>query len=293
MSGRPSNVLVENNTSPSTTGLNAYFAWVQGNDIAIVGNNVANSDGESAIRVGGASDILFAYNSITDQPKGSIAIQAGSYAYVYHNTILHGNLGVGPLGVNPEANPVINSFNCCVFDSNTIDASILVQPGAHHIVIKNNALLNAGIIINGQEGTWQARDIYILNNTVDSQGPWGYFLKINDGQAQGIVMDNNLFVDPTASAGEGNGIIVDGNNDLDSFTQIQNNIWAIPIVSNASPDGYFYDSTQPGGQGAYLTPAEWEATPLANGGYPTGDVYLNVTLGNNYDVTVGSDLPTS
>ncbi len=306
MNNNPTNVLVQDNTSPSTTGLNAYFAWIQGNDIAILGNTVANSTGEAILRVSnGASDVLVADNNFTRLAapdtggKNTLSIQWGSYAYIYGNTLTSGPLSVGPLGVS-GANTTA-TFNYLVIDSNVVvNTTILMQPGVDHVMAKNNVIEadgDAGFTINGQEVSagidWQVQDVYIENNTVTEPGQNGGFLTINNGEAQDLYLIDNLFVDPNFVAGDG-AFIYDSNNDLNSFAEIKDNVWSVPASSYSYVQGgYFFVSSNPSSQSGWLTPAEWEAT-----GLPTGDVYENVDLGATYSVSVdgftaGSDLPTS
>ncbi len=309
MNSSPSDVLVQDNSSPDPTELNAYFAWVQGNDIVIVGNSVANSIGESLIRVGGANRVLIADNDLAniggtgpnDMVKGSIAVQEGTYAYVYANTITSGGIGMGPIG--SLSAPTTNSFQYGVFDSNvTHNITIAFQPGAHDVTARNNVVYqsgNSGFLINAQQIStnvngqinWQAQNITFVHNTVIDSGAMGSFLTVANGTALNITMDNNLFVDPNYQTGSGQGLVQVDNNDLSSFSEIKNNVWAVPTTSNWAQGGYFYVNLHGGVQSGYLTPAEWSAM-----GLPQGDVYENVTLSGTYSVTAngfvaGSTLP--
>jgi hypothetical protein len=138
------------------------------------------------------------------------------------------------------------------------------------------------------------QNVYIEHNTVTEPSVWGGLLSINDGEAQGIHIDNNLFVDPNYVTGAGAGFIKTDENDMNSFAEIKDNVWSIPASVNSwAQGGYFFESSDTGSQAGWLTPAEWEAT-----GIPTGDVYENVNLGATYSVnvdgfTAGSYLPTT
>jgi PKD repeat protein len=309
LDSQPNNVLIQGNTVPGLQDLRSYFLWAQGNDITVVGNTIPNSMRESVIRVGGVNDILFADNSIAnvsgaswgdtqDGVKAAIAIQKGTYAYVVDNTIPSGNIGVGPLSntlpgslAEPDSefvNAVIegNTFT----DTDTLGAagSIAITPGAHDVVARDNVLYenqNSGFVIDGQESVFgrQATDIQIVNNTVIDSSKYGGFLTINQGSPEGVVMDNNLFIAPNIQVGNGTALVSVDTNNLSCFTQIQNNVWAIPYVFGWARGGYFYVNSQSGVQAGYLTPAEWTAT-----GVPTGDVYENVTLpSGSYSVVAG------
>jgi len=308
MSGQPNNVLVQNNQSPSPTDLNAYFAWVQGNDIVVLGNTVAASFGEAILRVGGATNLLIADNNLTNLPnsvgngipKNVLSIQAGGYVYVYGNILSTGPVEAGPLGT-PAADPNA-AMSDVVFDSNTvINSSILLTPGVQNVMARNNVIEadgDAGFTISAQENdgafNWQVQDVYIEHNTVTEPSVWGGLLSINDGEAQGITVDYNLFVDPNYQTGAGAGFIKVDENDMNSFAEIKDNVWCIPAEVTAwSQGGYFFISSDPSSQSGWLTPAEWEAT-----GIPTGDVYENVTLGSTFSTTIngytaGSTLPNS
>jgi hypothetical protein len=308
MQAEPSNVLVQGNKSPSTTALSAYFAWIQGNDIVVVGNTVANSDGEAILRIGGANDILIADNNITRLAaagtggKNCFSIQEGTYAYIYGNTLTTGPLSIGPIGVGNNAN---GAFNYAVIDSNVIldNSTILLQPGLDHVMARNNLIEgqgdNYGFTLNGTQigggFNWQLQDVYIQNNTVTEPGGSGGFLLLANGEAQGVHLDDNLFYAPKFSVGgDGAAFLTDSNNDLNSFVEIKDNVWSLPAsVSSWVQGGYFFVGSDPSSQSGWLTPAEWKAT-----GIPTGDVYENVNLGATYSVnvdgfTAGSNLPTS
>jgi hypothetical protein len=310
MSGQPNNVLVENNQSPTTTDLNAYFAWIQGNNIELVGNSAPNSVGESIIRIGGANNVLLADNNFAniagaggdtnDISKNVLSIQAGSYAYIYGNILATGPVSAGPLGT-PAADPTA-SFNNVVFDSNQIlNSTILLTPGVHNVMARNNLIQadgDAGITISAQEITgafnWQVQNVYIQNNTVTEPSVWGGLLTISNGEAQDVHVDKNLFVDPSYATGAGAGFIKVDENDMNSFAEISDNVWSIPSsVAKFAQGGYFFVSSDVSAQDGWLTPAEWEAT-----GIPTGDVYENVTLGSTFSTnvdgfTAGSDLPNN
>jgi hypothetical protein len=305
----PSNVLVQDNTSPDPTALSGYFGWVAGSEINFLGNTVASSTGEAVMRVAGVTDLELAYNNFTNNPeipgglaisKNNLSTQVGQYVYVYHNTFTAGAANAGPLGTD-VANPNV-TISDVVFDSNTVNqTTILLTPGVADVMVENNVIHgngSAGITIDAQEigggFNWTANNIWIEHNTVTEPGQYGGFLYINDGQAANVYVDYNLFVDPNYQVGSGQAFISVDENDMNSFAQIMDNVWSVPASIPAwNNGGVFFVGSDPSSQTAWLTPAEWEAT-----GIPTGDVYENVTLGSTYSVnadgfTAGSNLPTS
>ena len=159
--------------------------------------------------------------------------------------------------------------------------------------------INDGFTLNGQQVgdgyDWQLQDVYIQNNTVTEPGASGGFLILNNGEAQGIHLDNNLFYAPNFSAGGDNAaFLTNSNNDMNSFVQIKDNVWSLPAtISPWVQGGYFFVGSDPSLQSGWVTPAEWEASGLAS-----GDVYENVSLGSTFSTTVdgftaGSSLPNS
>ena len=141
---RPVGLLVENDASPLVTGLRAYFTWVEGSDVVIVGNTVANSTREHVVRVsgGGATRVLVEYNNFAnvdrtalgdtqDIAKATIAAQNGSYLYAADNTLRSGPAGVGPLNRADLVNDPVqqaSNFQWSVFDGNTLYCPLLLQP---------------------------------------------------------------------------------------------------------------------------------------------------------------------
>jgi len=303
----PTNVLVQDNTSPDPTALGGYFAWTAGSEIAMLGNSVASSTGEAIVRIAGATDLELAYNNFTNNPmiagtgpKNTLSTQVGQYIYVFHNTFSTGPVNAGPLGTVVN-DPTIH-ISDVVFDSNTINnTTILLTPGVTQVMVENNVINatgDAGITIDAQQFggsyTWTVNNIWIEHNTVIESGTGGGLLCINDGQAQDILMDYNLFVDPNYQINSGTALVSIDEDNMNSFSQILDNVWAQPTSINSWMNGgIFFVGSNQSSQTAWLTPAEWEASGIAS-----GDVYENVTLGGTYSVnadgfTAGSPLPTS
>lgn len=304
----PSNVLVQNNSSPGLTDLSGYFGWVAGTDVVFLGNTVAASTGEAIMRVAGVTDLELAYNNWTnpsetaggDVSKNVLSTQVGQYIYVYKNTFALGPVNAGPLGTS-VANPNVQ-ISDVVFDSNVVNGTtILLTAGVNDVMVENNVINgtgSAGITIDAQEVgggfNWTASNIWIEHNTVTEPGQWGGFLYINDGQAANVTVDYNVFDDPNYQVGSGQAFISVDENNLGSFSQIMDNVWSIPAsIPSWNNGGVFFVGTDPSSQTAWLTPAEFESTGVAS-----GDVFENINLGSTYSVTAdgfsaGSDLPTS
>jgi hypothetical protein len=143
------------------------------------------------------------------------------------------------------------------------------------------------------------RNLWIENNTVISNHVDGGFLYLDDGQSQNIHLDNNVFTDPNLVIGDAQSAYLwDGNNDLNSFTEIKDNVWGTPASEDLWENGgEFVLGDGQTDQSAWQTPAEWEAQTLSGGGHPSGDVYEDVSLGATYSIdaegfTAGSTLPT-
>jgi len=309
LNSAPTNVLIQGNSSPTQTDLNGYFVWVQGSNIVIVGNTCVNSDSQSDIRlsgadIAGADLVLVADNTLGNSIKAAVAIEVGSYAYIYGNNVTSGVMGVGPLYNNsPSSLAAPNAtFEYCVFDSNVVHSTILIQPNAIYTLARNNVIYTnggggTGFVINATTSLFpnrQAKYIYLLNNTVFDPGVQGGFLLLTSGEALDVVVDYNLFVAPAFVTGAGSGIIYVDDNDMRSFSQILDNVWPVPRVIQWANGGVFYVNSEVGIRTGYLTPAQWEAT-----GIPKGDVYDNLILPTGtFEVTLdgftaGSDVGAS
>jgi len=313
----PTNVLIQGNSSPTTTDLYDYFVWVEGQEINILGNTVANSINQSVIRVDGpnTSDINISYNNLakttpsTDSYKSCLTLQWYDYLYAGNNTLTNGPLFTGPLTnvTGANATSAASSQNT-VIDSNVLNNSkIGIDAESINTMIRNNVINPPdayALFVNSTDTsfpgvTWQVQNLWIENNTVTSTDVDSGFLYLDDGESQNIHLDNNLFIDPDLVIGDAQSAYLwNGNNDMNSFTEIKDNVWGMPASEDLWENGGEFvlgdGQTDPN---AWLTPAQWEAEPLSGGGNPSGDVYENVLLGATYSVnadgfTAGSSLPT-
>jgi PKD repeat protein len=302
----PTGLLVQDNAAPSEYGLRGYFVWIQGSDIVIIGNTVANSTQEDVLR-GEGTRILIEYNNLTNiqfgadgTAKSAIAIQQGTYAYVAYNTINQGgNVDFGPVSNNSAAAEAdaAGSIDWVVVAGNTIDSYLDVQAGTAHIRVENNLFQNDDIALINVDAYIPSynrivSDLQIVNNTAIDAGQWGEFIKLY-GQANGLVVDNNVFDAPNIQYGwyDASDIYI-AQNDLSSFDQIDDNVWPTSGTS-WSTGGVFYVSAETDNKQAYLS-----LVSLQNLGFGAGDTEQNVTFTQTYTVTTngvmaGSMLPVS
>jgi hypothetical protein len=317
MNQYPTNVLIQGNSSPNTADLYNYFAWVQGQEINILGNTVANSINQSVIRVDAPdnSGINISYNNLakttpsSNSYKSCLTLQWYDFLYAGNNTLTNGPLFTGPLTnvTGSNASSAASAQNT-VIDSNVLNNSkIGVDAQSINTMIRNNVINppdTYAIFVNSTDTsfpgvTLQVRNLWIENNTVISNHVDGGFLYLDDGQSQNIHLDNNVFTDPNLVIGDAQSAYLwDGNNDLNSFTEIKDNVWGTPASEDLWENGgEFVLGDGQTDQSAWQTPAEWEAQTLSGGGHPSGDVYEDVSLGATYSIdaegfTAGSTLPT-
>jgi hypothetical protein len=287
---KPVGVLVQNNVAPSPTGIEGYFVWCEGSNYTIVGNTVANSTREHIVRMENTRLMNVSYNNFTnldrtaqgdskDNSKGTIVVHANQYAWISHNTINDGPIGTGPLSI-PSVDASART-QWSVIDSNILNNTIITaDTGTDGAVFRNNIIhppVNSawGFQVVGYSSTYQrgVEDLRVLNNTVVSNLSGGGFLYLS-GRAQGITMDNNLFVDHNLTTGAYQAalVYVEGS-DLSSFREIKGNIWDIPNTLSYAQGGYFYVWPSWSDSAGYLTPQEWDALPQVS-----GEQYGNISL---------------
>jgi hypothetical protein len=307
----PTNVLVQDNSSPSQSALDGYFAWIQGNEIVMLGNNVANSLDQADLRVDGSNDVELAFNNFGkvtpagQSYKNCFTIQQGSNIYLYDNQAANGPILVGPLAT--DGAPTNASVQDCVIDSNSLTGDvIIIDPGSINTMVKNNILnpsesyaIYVNSIIDDGGYNWQVQNLWIDNNTVDTTSPVSGLIFLSGGESQNITVDNNLFVDPDLIIGDDQAAFIwDANNDLNSFNEIKNNVWSTPATISWWMNGGTFDvGDGQTDEAAWLTPSEWDSQSLAGGGSPSGDIVTSISLGSTYSfsvdgITAGSPVPT-
>jgi PKD repeat protein len=286
----PTGVLVQDCTAPDPQALLAYFGYVAGNNIVFLGNTVANSVNEHVIRVDGANDVLIDDNTLSNisGSKTSLNIQYGQYIYIAGNT-LHGPVSMGPLATT-QPGSLANfdgQLDYAVFEDNTLaDGSFLFQPGSFDVTARNNvidATDTHAFYIEPYDELYGRTVIgaEMLGNTVYNYGTMGNFLVDSDGQSQGTVMVDNLYVAPELQAitYRASSLYITGD-DLGDFSLISHNIWA---DAPTSWGGYNYVNASWYNPSSYLTAAQWNALPQVD-----DDLFSSVTIDPSTYAITGS-----
>jgi hypothetical protein len=274
--GLPVGLIVQGCDAPGPTDLRGYLIWGQGSDHAYLGNRAGNSTREHNIRMVYLTRVLICDNDLanldrsktdpSDQTKGCIQMQQGSFAYIAGNRVQYGSIRTGPRAAANE--PADSATDWCVVDGNDLtDARLEVQSGSHHVMFRNNVSHGAGttyVEISGPGAAGRTSgDLTVVHNTAVNAGPTGIFLR-TWGHIDGLNVVDNLFVAPQLQGGDGGASAVYVRGDrLDGFTAVAHDVWAMPGSFNRAADGGVC-VLDPGGTdpaGKYLTPAAWNATP--------------------------------
>jgi PKD repeat protein len=256
---------VFDDTSPSATGLDAYFVWgTGGSDFAIVGCTVAGSVDQHDIRTEETMDELLEDNNLTNSDgRGCIEMHVGGYMWIEGNTANGGDIRVGPRGGDTEADTT-TTVDCVIEDNKVYDSEIRVTPGAQHIMIRDNEVESTtgdfNIEVTGQDTYGrQVEDVYVLNNTGYETLQSGQFLSVQD-YVDGLVVENNLYVAPIMQVGSyDTAPVYDDASSLSGWTLVTNNVWQTPINNSLWANGgvnFVDEGYLPAGE---LTPAEWNA----------------------------------
>ncbi len=286
-SGAPIGLTVIDSSSPNSNGLQGYFVWNEGTDTTLLGNYANGSVHEHIVRTSSATDILaYDNNFVNRNSKGCIEIHNGANAWIESNTVTGGDIRVGPLGLWNE--PISSATdNCVIADNSVYDTYIRVQPGSHHVSIRNNVVHRDSammIDVSGTDGLGRvSSDIRILNNTGISNGVSGNLVKV-ENHTNGITMLNNLLVQPNLAVGANNGApvyVVEGN--LSSFTYINGNVWQMPKTFYSTANGGVNLVGGPAGTLGSLTPAAWNAQSVVG-----TDYFAKTTLSSKFAPSSGN-----
>lgn len=269
--GRPRGLLILDNTAPLVSfGIKGYFLWMEGSDLTILGNTVANVWREHVLRGGfGVDHVLIAHNDFTnldrqsqgdklDWAKGCIVAQDGSYIYIANNTTRDGGIGAGPLGGDDGLSHRSARTRFVVIENNQcINKEISIAHGAEHVMIRNNFLERRGwrcLEIQGFDDRYNrgVSDLWILNNTAMVSGANGGFMKLM-GPAQSVTLANNLLIAPDLKPRDANTCALSVDDDsLASFTTISHNVWGTKSSAN---DGLFWMGKK------LLSLRQWDVLP--------------------------------
>jgi hypothetical protein len=277
LNAAPDGVMMENNTSPTTTGLRGYFVWAQGSDLTILGNTAVNSTTQHIVRVGGAERMLIAYNNFANvnvYSKDTITVQIGEYAYIAHNTLLQGSTNIGPTdasGLVTDPAQQAASFFWAVVEDNTLYVPLTIQAGASEVAVRGNVAFtdnSTAFIIQGFNAAYNrgVSNVSISGNTEINSGTSGSFVTLL-GAATGISLTDNLYVAPNlvfGNVGDTIGTPVQvQQSDLSSFSQISQNVWPAYFDSGPAKGGEMFIA--PLGSSFYATPDQWNAYPQVSG----------------------------
>ncbi len=272
--GDPDGVLAEKNVVPTNTGLRSYFAWVAGADHVYLGNVVPNSTCEAILRVVDGTRVLIGYNNFTnaalgngDVAKNTLTIHKGSYAYIVGNTLNHGPLHVGPLGEADGLKSPGDRWNYAVIEGNLLNTESFTLHGAQHVMYRNNVSTTNGFPAYNIEGynTQYQRgvvDATYVNNTAINNSTGGTMF-LSGGSADGLTIENNLYIAPNLTPGMGQSSpVIVYLSDLSSFDAITNNVWAIGHILAYAQGGMNYIWPGPGSSAkGYMTADEWNSHP--------------------------------
>lgn len=271
--GFPDCVYIGSNSAPLDNGVRGYLSWTQGSNFTIVGNTVANSTREHAIRTSDATNVTIAYNDLanldrrylakgadpSDYSKSAINVQRGAYVYVAQNQIEDGVISMGPLGGGDGTTRKDARFNHGVIEGNTIDnARVEVQHGSNNVTVRDNvidyndgtAILVRGWNVEYGRGT---TDLVIDHNVAFNDGKQGRFADF-ESHTSAAVVTNNVYVAPNLAPGSyGASAIVVNEGNLSGFKTINGNVW--PTGKHATSE--VGDLITVGGK--YITAAQWNA----------------------------------
>ena len=292
-SGAPQGVLVQGNDAPSMTGIRGYFAWVDGSDWTFLGNTVVNVTREHTVRISGGQRVNFHDNDLTnadrrnidryDTAKGVITVQMGSYAYLSDNRI-NGPLPIGPLGEADGLTTKGSRWRYAVVEDNVItQQTVEVAHGAEHVMIRNNVIKvnnDQAIEVDGYNSQYGRGvvDLSILNNTAINTSTIGRFAWFS-GVADGVDMENNLYIAPNLTIGayHSAGVFIN-TGDLSGFTKIDHNVWPNPRILDYANGGInWVGGAGTGPDVGFLSPAEWNALRAVK-----DDSFANTKVDSNF-----------
>ena len=275
--GNPNGVYILDNAAPQANALRAYFSWTQGTNFAIVGNRVVNSTREHNIRVNNTANVMIAYNDLTnadrsaqgdvkDFSKGTITYQRGQFAYIAHNELHDGAVGIGPLGGGNGLPLAGYRTKHVVFEANDlVGHQLLIYHGAENTVVRDNEIHydnGNAIWVQGWNNPYNRGvvDLVIDHNVVVNDAASGNFLWLA-AHATGLIVTNNVYVAPKFAPGAGTAALRIDEGDLSSFSRIDGNVWPSADRGNRWANGGINSVGDFKATGSYLKIADWNKNP--------------------------------
>jgi len=296
----PTNVLIQDNSSPDQNDLYGYFAWTQGTEINIIGNTVANSIDQALIRADavGTQDVNVSYNNLTKtSPAGQTYKNCWTcmwvdYSTTYMNTFTNGAMQTGPLDPSVDGQtPATATCSNVLVNSNVFNsAKMIVSPNTEGLEFTNNVIHSPdtnAIWIAGSgdyaDVNWVSSNLYFGNNTLqttDGDGS-GFIVLYGGGSLSNISVVNNVYDAPNIGYGEyDNAFIFVGSMSTSAFSTVTGNV--LYNGSNASSSA---DDVN----------GNWMGQPDFDSSYGLGtNIVQAVAFGSTWQINgAGSDLPVS
>jgi hypothetical protein len=234
---QPKGVLMQDSTAPLERGLRKYLAWVEGENVVIIGNQAANSTREHIVRVNLASKINVSGNDFTnldpaddvwDYRKPTLNMQSGAFGFAEGNR-LDGRLDVGPLGSGQGAEYMERRFKYLILENNdVVNDMVSINHGAEQITLRHNTFEAHGyaaVRVDGYSSEYGRGVVNLVlhDNVGINDGKGGEFFQLN-GAAKNIRMIDNAYRAPNLVAGTGT-ILRYAPSDAGSFVDMTGNVW--------------------------------------------------------------------
>ena len=245
---------VYDSQSPTTDGLEGYFVWIDGRDLTIVGNKVANSTVEHDMRSSsGATDrVLIAENDLNRSPNGKVGttinMRLFRYVYITQNTLHQGEISMpGDWGW-----PVGDGYQRSIWgviERNRIGSYVTLGHAGAHVMVRDNILApeNGGtqnprlqlVLTIEPVASWSRpnlEDLHILHNTVVTTASDGVTFvtagttnPANDPPPGAGTIDfaNNLFVGPITYGLDSAAGMTWYHATTDAFMSREHNVWPV------------------------------------------------------------------
>jgi PKD repeat protein len=269
---------VYDSQSPTTDGLEGYFVWIDGRDLTIVGNKVANSTVEHDMRSSSSvtDRVLIAENDLNRSPNGKVGttinMRLFRYVYITQNTLHQGEISMpGDWGW-----PVGDGYQHSIWgviERNRIGTYVTLGHAGAHVIVRDNILAPEPnntqnprlqlVLTIEPVASWahpNLDDLHILHNTVVTSASDGVMFVVAGTTnpaadpppgAGTIDFSNNLFVGPITYGLDSAAGMSWYHPTLDAFTSREHNVWP---VGTAAAGKLHYVGT------AWQTLADWNGS---------------------------------